>query len=107
MTYKVVENGEDELMKIVSENVERKFINGSTNDVARNYGLISLHSCGDLTPLMLKLFNNVNEIKYLVAFSCCYHSMKVNDGLFVYLAIDWLLSITYKSVFSLLRRTIC
>lgn len=45
-----------------------------------NYGLISLHSCGDLTPTMMKLFNHENKIKFISAFSCCYHSMKLNEG---------------------------
>ncbi len=62
-------------------------------------GLISLHSCGnefkqilssvysersilffsqgDLTPNMLKIFNaNREDLKFITAFSCCYHSMQ-------------------------------
>lgn len=42
-----------------------------------NVGMISLHSCGDLTPAMLKTFTqSMNTgLKFLCAFSCCYHSM--------------------------------
>ena len=45
-----------------------------------NYGLISLHSCGDLTPLMLKIFKEDGQkLKFLAAFSCCYHKMAPVD----------------------------
>ena len=45
-----------------------------------SFGLISLHSCGDLTPLMLKIFaNSSDDLKFVAALSCCYHFMKSDD----------------------------
>ena len=41
------------------------------------FGMISLHSCGDLTPNILKIFSqNKAHLKFLVAFGCCYHKMQ-------------------------------
>ena len=59
------ENGSD-LMATV-----QKYTNGD------NVGMISLHSCGDLTPAMLNTFAQSTHtgLKFLCAFSCCYHSM--------------------------------
>jgi len=46
-------------------------------DTHLRMGLISLHSCGDLTPNMLKLFSeNQNDLKFMAAFSCCYQAMQ-------------------------------
>lgn len=58
-------NGAD-LMKTV-----QKYTNGDS------MGMISLHSCGDLTPAMLRTFAQSTHtgLKFLCAFSCCYHSM--------------------------------
>jgi len=44
--------------------------------------MVSLHSCGDLTPSMLRLFvsNQNRDLNMLVAFSCCYHSMHKDES---------------------------
>jgi len=44
--------------------------------------LVSLHSCGDLTPSMLRIFaaNGCRDLRALVAFSCCYHSMEQEES---------------------------
>lgn len=42
------------------------------------FGLIGLHCCGDLTPIMIKLFINLKELKMLSVVSCCYHKMSAN-----------------------------
>lgn len=56
----------------------RTLINETTGEL--NMGLISLHSCGDLTPNMLKIFcENRNELKFMAAFSCCYQAMQPNS----------------------------
>ncbi len=46
--------------------------------LGKNFGMISLHSCGDLTPAMLYTFakSNIEELKFICAFSCCYHLME-------------------------------
>ena len=62
---------------------ENRFLKEMENklniEMNHEFGMISLHSCGDLTPNMLKLFLNESRIKFLAAFSCCYHSMKYNE----------------------------
>jgi hypothetical protein len=68
VTFKLHEDCEEQLMDAISEN----------SSYSLNLGLISLHSCGDLTPQMLKLFVNQSKFKFLAAFSCCYHSMKLD-----------------------------
>jgi hypothetical protein len=64
----------------INENKFLKIIETKLNNETNSFGMISLHSCGDLTPNMLKLFLNENKIKFLAAFSCCYHSMKYNEN---------------------------
>lgn len=41
--------------------------------------MVGLHCCGDLTPTMLKCFNDLDCIRSLCCVSCCYHRMKY-DG---------------------------
>lgn len=59
----------------------RKLLN-EPDDKELNMGLISLHSCGDLTPNMINIFTkNKDEFKFMAAFSCCYQSMQpVNES---------------------------
>lgn len=40
------------------------------NDVI--FGLIGLHPCGDLVPIMLRLFASSTDIKFVKAVGCCY-----------------------------------
>ncbi|XP_059352197.1 methyltransferase-like protein 25B isoform X2 [Daphnia carinata] len=49
--------------------------------------MIGLHSCGDLSPIMMKLFMNIRHFHSLLLVSCCYHRMDwkkepVDDNLF-------------------------
>lgn len=37
-----------------------------------NYGLIGLHPCGDLGPLLLKHFICSNQVKFICVVGCCY-----------------------------------
>jgi hypothetical protein len=37
-----------------------------------NYGLIGLHPCGDLGPLLLKHFVNSANVKFICLVGCCY-----------------------------------
>ena len=45
--------------------------------------MVGLHCCGDLTPTMLKCFQELECIRSLCCVSCCYHRMKFN-GKFLY-----------------------
>lgn len=38
----------------------------------KNYGLIGLHPCGDLGPLLLKHFVNSDSVKFICVVGCCY-----------------------------------
>lgn len=38
--------------------------------------MIGLHSCGDLSPVMMKLFLNSHRFQSLLLVSCCYHRME-------------------------------
>lgn len=44
---------------------------GSSHD----YGIVGLHPCGNLAPILLKTFSENAEAKFLVLASCCYHRM--------------------------------
>lgn len=37
--------------------------------------LLSLHSCGDLSPIMLKIFAQNSEVSSILMMPCCYHKM--------------------------------
>ena len=76
------ENNLNEFICSVREAM-KKMDNEVKNEKLENIGVISLHSCGDLTPTMLKLYNQKRSeinLKFMVAFSCCYHLMRqAND----------------------------
>ena len=37
--------------------------------------LIGLHTCGDLAPAMLNLYNRLSIAKAIVSVGCCYHKV--------------------------------
>lgn len=39
--------------------------------------LVGLHSCGDLTPNAVRLFQSMQQIKSMVLVACCYHRMNL------------------------------
>lgn len=69
------ENSKDELMVLIKKEL-RNALNVDNLDNS-NFGLVSLHSCGDLTPNILQIFiENKLNIKFLLTFGCCYHRMQ-------------------------------
>jgi len=42
--------------------------------------MIGLHACGDLSPIMLKLFLKCQKFRSMLLVSCCYHRMRWNGG---------------------------
>ncbi|XP_071447203.1 uncharacterized protein [Hetaerina americana] len=42
--------------------------------------MVSLHSCGDLSPTALRLFLELPQARRLVLMSCCFHKMKSAQG---------------------------
>lgn len=73
MTYTIKDNCEMEFIDYLNKNLNEE------NKNITDKGMISLHSCGDLTPSMLKIFKCDSELKFVVAFSCCYHRMSINE----------------------------
>lgn len=56
-----------------TDNVE--FPNPNVDDKQNDHPwfIVGLHSCGDLSPIMLRLFIQQHELKSLVNVGCCYH----------------------------------
>lgn len=44
------------------------------------FGLIGLHPCGDLGPTLLRLFNQVENVRFILIASCCYMKMSFNHN---------------------------
>lgn len=42
------------------------------------YGLVGLHPCGDLGPLLLKHFVNCEDVKFICLVGCCYMKLTSN-----------------------------
>ncbi|XP_013183905.1 methyltransferase-like protein 25B [Amyelois transitella] len=47
-------------------------------ETMQHYGLVGLHPCGDLGPLLLKHFVNSKNVKFICVVGCCY--MKLTCG---------------------------
>ena len=47
-----------------------------------NIILTGLHPCGDLTPTLMRLFKNINQIKALIFVGCCYNKLSENPKYF-------------------------
>ncbi|KAK2579480.1 hypothetical protein KPH14_010794 [Odynerus spinipes] len=47
-----------------------------------NYGIIGLHSCGDLASILLNLYSSTKEAKFMCIVGCCYMKMTLecNNG---------------------------
>ncbi|XP_047487493.1 probable methyltransferase-like protein 25 [Penaeus chinensis] len=45
------------------------------SSVEKSAILIGLHSCADLSPIMLKVFQGCPQLSSLILFSCCYHKL--------------------------------
>jgi len=57
-----------------------EFLNcNSQCDIKFNqFGLIGLHTCGDLGPTLIRNFVHVPEIRFLLGIGCCYMKMDLN-----------------------------
>ena len=44
--------------------------------------LTGLHPCGDLTPTLMRMFKNLDEIKSLIFVGCCYNKLSENNSYF-------------------------
>lgn len=48
-------------------------------DTINHYGLIGLHPCGDLGPLLIKHFVNSHKVKFICVVGCCYMKLSCNN----------------------------
>ncbi|XP_076750959.1 methyltransferase-like protein 25B [Xylocopa sonorina] len=70
------------------------------------FGLIGLHPCGDLAPILLKLYSSRSEAKFICIVGCCYMKLTIHSeisGLKGYPLSKYLLlrknhSLTYTSL---------
>ncbi|XP_047526616.1 methyltransferase-like protein 25B isoform X2 [Vanessa atalanta] len=46
---------------------------------AKRYGLIGLHPCGDLGPLLIKHFVKSDKVKFICVVGCCYMKLSCNN----------------------------
>lgn len=64
----------------ISENIDLKKI---AQDIFKReeltLGLVGLHTCGNLGPTSIKLYNNNKNIKMLCNVSCCYHLLEKDE----------------------------
>lgn len=50
--------------------------------------MVGLHCCGDLTPIMLQNFTDLDHITSLCCVSCCYHRMNFNGLYLLYFFLN-------------------
>ena len=60
-----------------------------------NVILTGLHPCGDLTPTLMRLFKNLEQIKSLIFVGCCYNKLSENP-LYFKLNNDEVINQSYK-----------
>ncbi|XP_068244005.1 probable methyltransferase-like protein 25 isoform X2 [Palaemon carinicauda] len=59
--------------------IKRKEIDLPEETVSQSVMLIGLHSCADLSPVMIKIYKHCPKISSVVLFSCCYHKIENID----------------------------
>lgn len=47
------------------------------SETETKFGLVGLHPCGDLAPLLLKLYSSRNEAKFICIVGCCYMKLTI------------------------------
>lgn len=48
--------------------------------VGDSYGLVGLHPCGDLGPLLLRHFADNSRVKFVCVVGCCYMKLRCGAG---------------------------
>ncbi|KAI8997056.1 methyltransferase domain-containing protein [Pilobolus umbonatus] len=65
---------------ITPENASTILSKWSPQEVNEKWLLCGLHTCGDLSSMMLKLFNTSKDITCLVNVGCCYHFLTEDES---------------------------
>ncbi|XP_031846816.1 methyltransferase-like protein 25B [Nomia melanderi] len=69
---------ESELVSHLQDLFQTGF-NLSKTDTA--FGLVGLHPCGDLAPLLLRLYCSRSEAKFICIVGCCYMKLTLKSGI--------------------------
>lgn len=43
------------------------------------FGIVGLHPCGDLGPTLIRLYNNLPNIKFINVAGCCYMKLSTKE----------------------------
>jgi len=62
-----------------------------------DYGILGLHTCGDLGPVILKIFSQDPEAKFLNSVGCCYMKIKEHFPMSKFVSEQNWLGLTYTS----------
>ncbi|XP_029040773.2 methyltransferase-like protein 25B isoform X3 [Osmia bicornis bicornis] len=67
---------ESKLVSQLQELFQNKFI---LNEAEIKFGLVGLHPCGDLAPILLKLYSSRDEAKFICIVGCCYMKLTIHS----------------------------
>ncbi|XP_076053409.1 methyltransferase-like protein 25B isoform X2 [Oratosquilla oratoria] len=70
-------------------------INKERNSKLTSFGLLGLHTCGDLAPTMIRLFVRSYECCALISVGCCYMKMNTSGDGYAQTAIARLPDVTF------------
>lgn len=65
---------------VLSPEVKTSILVQLNESITSNFGLIGLHPCGDLGPLLIKMFIEAEKIKFIAIVSCCHMKLTCNDS---------------------------
>ncbi|XP_026669148.1 protein RRNAD1 isoform X2 [Ceratina calcarata] len=67
---------ESELVSQLKELFQKEF---DLSEEETEFGLVGLHPCGDLAPILLQLYSSRNEAKFICIVGCCYMKLTINS----------------------------
>ncbi|CAK9830868.1 Methyltransferase-like protein 25B [Anthophora retusa] len=67
---------ESELASQLKELFQNEF---DLSETETKFGLIGLHPCGDLAPILLKLYSSRSEAKFICIVGCCYMKLTLQS----------------------------
>lgn len=59
----------------------KKLLDSQMDECISEFGLVGLHTCGDLGPTLIRNFVLVPEIRFILAIGCCYMKMNIDPYL--------------------------
>ncbi|XP_043590686.1 protein RRNAD1-like isoform X1 [Bombus pyrosoma] len=67
---------ESELVNRLKELFQNEF---DLSETETEFGLIGLHPCGDLAPILLKFYSSRSEAKFICIVGCCYMKLTIQS----------------------------